>query len=269
MTDTTKRPISAAQMVADIRGGMRKQGLMDKYGLSEKQLQSVLRKLRHLQHTKKLRTTRPIEPTMDTRRVRRDASPEKKWQCPACSRWQSKAYEECPSCGIVVAKFVSGQADDVRPSGPARTLEEVPAATIAGTNWRMVVAVAVVLAILGYGIIRWIDFGGKSSPTRTPQYTGFAEQPGKNPLQTGENRIPQSEIVVKYRSDQQDSVEPEETEQSISITSDEADSNVPESPEETEEPGGFVQEFTVSNFREAVLRVSRSMPVLVEFYSDT
>jgi hypothetical protein len=269
MTDTTKRTISAAQIVTDIRAGIRKQGLMDKYGLSEKQLQSVLRKLRDLQNTQKLRAARPLEPTTDTRRVRRDASPEKKWQCPACSRWQPKPDEECPSCGIVAAKFVARQADEVRPVGPARTLEEVPAATVAGTSWGAVAVVAVVLVILGYGIIRWIDFGGKSGSTKPAQYTRLDEQPGKNTPRVGDNRTPQSEVVVEYRSEQQDRVEPEETQQSIGITSDEADTNVPEGPKEIEEPGGFVQEFTVNNFRETVLRVSRNKPVLVEFYSDT
>ncbi len=160
MTNNPKRTISAAQMAADIRAGMPKEGLMRKYGLSEEQLQTVLRKLRDLRITKKLRAGSPPEPTAKQRQVPRDSITEKVWQCPACKQWQHKVYAECPGCGIVVAKFVPGQADDIRPAGPARLLEEAPA-TSDGSSWGPVAAGFVALMILGYGIVKWVDYDGE------------------------------------------------------------------------------------------------------------
>jgi len=83
------------------------------------------------------------------------------------------------------------------------------------------------------------------------------------------NRTPRPTGAVEYRAENQDRLARDVTDQSTDSVNDEGNSQVPEGPEETEDSTGFVQEFTVDNFQETVLRASKSMPVLVEFYADT
>ncbi len=262
MTNTQKRTISAAQLTADIRGGMRKDELMRKYGLSEKQLQTVLKKLRAKQSAKKSVGGSPPEHTTPATQVPRDPAPRMVWQCPACSCRQPQACEECPSCGIVVAKFTANQPNESSRSDATRFLAEAPAVSESSSwvaGWVSSVLVSVVaLSILGYAIMKWLDYwdktSGRTDPMESEYAVGVAEQPSRQSRGAGMNRPPRRIAAVEHSEDSGD---------------DGGDSEDPESSEETEYSTGFVQEFTVANFQEAVMEASKSVPVLVEFYADT
>jgi hypothetical protein len=99
----TQRKISAKELLADIRRGMDDDALMGKYGLTQQRLQIALKKMVDAgllrQTAIDARTTRPV-------RERTDA-----WNCPACGKPQPRKweYDECPECGVIVAKFLKQQ----------------------------------------------------------------------------------------------------------------------------------------------------------------
>ncbi len=115
MDDTGRRKLSARQIVADIRSGLEDSELKHKFGLSDKELQSVYRKLvAWPEHCKRTRSrTDSHQPVLLCRLERR--SKQRARRCPACHASQDKAVDECPVCGLIVAKFVSRQAESSRP----------------------------------------------------------------------------------------------------------------------------------------------------------
>jgi rubrerythrin len=92
-----KKTINAKEILADIKAGMSNPALMEKYQLSEKGLQSLFEKLTDAGAFKQREPEkRPSEP---------DKILEYVWKCPACGKPQMKQADECPDCGVIVAKF--------------------------------------------------------------------------------------------------------------------------------------------------------------------
>ncbi|MGO9121436.1 MAG: hypothetical protein ACLQPD_27980 [Desulfomonilaceae bacterium] len=113
----TKKTVSAKEILADIKAGMDDSGLMQKYGLSDKGLQSIFKKLVDaggLSQTK-----------LAERLPWPEKSVEHVWKCPACGKPQSRRYDECPDCGVIVAKVREAPAN-AEPDGVQRStiLEE-------------------------------------------------------------------------------------------------------------------------------------------------
>ena len=92
-----KRTISTKEILADIKAGMDDAALMEKYWLSGKTLQSLFKKL---VDTGVLRQN-----DLEKRTLMSEKSYAIAWECPACGAPQTKAYDECPRCGVVTAKF--------------------------------------------------------------------------------------------------------------------------------------------------------------------
>ena len=101
-----KRKISAKELVKDIRSGLSDLELMKKYNVSLQGLQKLIDKL--------VAAGRLSQSKIDAR----SESPTR-FACPACGRAQNERYDECPKCGIVVAKYNKASDRSVK-KAPAR-----------------------------------------------------------------------------------------------------------------------------------------------------
>ncbi|MFH0824541.1 MAG: zinc ribbon domain-containing protein, partial [Pseudomonadota bacterium] len=103
MASSDKKRISASLILSDIRSGLDDARLMSKHGLSEKALNSVLAKLTadgHLSEAEiKARGSSGQGPHPDDARSR----------CPSCGSSLPSQAAECPTCGVVIAKFTARQ----------------------------------------------------------------------------------------------------------------------------------------------------------------
>ncbi|MGO9568471.1 MAG: hypothetical protein ACLP5H_13105 [Desulfomonilaceae bacterium] len=113
-----KTTVNAREILADIKLGMDNTALMEKYQLSEKGLQSLFKKLTDAGVLK------PKQGEPEERGSEPDKSVHVAWKCPACGKPQTRQVDECPDCGVIVAKFreapVKGELDD----GPQRKVLE-------------------------------------------------------------------------------------------------------------------------------------------------
>ncbi|MCX5880573.1 MAG: hypothetical protein NTU74_01795 [Deltaproteobacteria bacterium] len=90
--EMTQRKISASELIADIRNSMNDADLMTKYQIPLESLQLLFNKLIKAGHLK--------QSEIDFRNQATS-----KYSCPACGATQDNSFEECPKCGIFVAKF--------------------------------------------------------------------------------------------------------------------------------------------------------------------
>ncbi len=97
------RQISAKAILADIKAGMDDTALMKKYQLSDKGLQSIFKKLVDAGVLK--------QEELEKRKREPDKIVDVAWKCPACGKPQSRRYDECPNCGVIVAKFREAPAN--------------------------------------------------------------------------------------------------------------------------------------------------------------
>jgi rubrerythrin len=114
------RSMSLSEVLTDIRTGLDDAGLMKKYGLSARGLQSVCD---HLVFTGLMPQSEldqrfaPLDSTVDVHEPREHlenaepVSPSQQshgalWECPACGRPQAHEVEECPVCGVIVKKYL-------------------------------------------------------------------------------------------------------------------------------------------------------------------
>jgi hypothetical protein len=103
MSNSGKK-INAKSILSDIQTGMDEEEIKRKYALTDQGYQSVIEKLsaRGLlkgdddgsNQSKPEQKREPVYPE--------DPIP---WRCPACGRPQTRVYEECPHCGVILAKF--------------------------------------------------------------------------------------------------------------------------------------------------------------------
>lgn len=120
MDDQLSSEIKMTTVMKDIRSGAADSDLMDKYHLSARGLQSLLEHLVFSGIMKQVEVDQRIstvDSTVDVHGLRdrfRGSSsvpaPEKKrarrWECPACGRSQETEMDECPVCGVIVAKYL-------------------------------------------------------------------------------------------------------------------------------------------------------------------
>jgi len=102
----------AAMIHHDIRAGMNHEMLMHKYQLSESELKSILSELGETFEPQKRGDESASRPSATV------------WKCPACGKEQKQKYEECPTCGIVVAKFGVRPAANAIEAEHSKTVED-------------------------------------------------------------------------------------------------------------------------------------------------
>jgi hypothetical protein len=92
-----KRHISGREVVQDVSSGMDDLGLMNKYKLSPRELDSLMKKL--------VAAERITEAELAELQLLWAQKKGAAWHCPACHMPQAREFEECPQCGIIVAKY--------------------------------------------------------------------------------------------------------------------------------------------------------------------
>lgn len=97
-----KRKVNAKDAIGDIRAGMDNELLKDKYRLSDAGLQSLFNKLVEARLLPQSEVDKRLSPT--------ETAVDRWWTCPACGSPQSRQYDECPQCGVIVEKFLKKQA---------------------------------------------------------------------------------------------------------------------------------------------------------------
>lgn len=107
-----KRTVNVREIVADVRAGLDDSALIEKYRLSEKGLHTVFKKLADVGALKR--------EDLDSRLSRHDNTLETIWRCPACGKPQTRPYEECPDCGVIVVKLRNAPEDSELAGGPQR-----------------------------------------------------------------------------------------------------------------------------------------------------
>jgi hypothetical protein len=92
-----KRRISGHEVVQDVNSGMDDLALMDKYKLSPRELDLLMKKL--------VEARRISEAEWSELKLLWAQKKGNAWHCPACRMPQAHEFDECPQCGIIVAKF--------------------------------------------------------------------------------------------------------------------------------------------------------------------
>ncbi len=106
MSDPPKRKINAKLILEAIQDGVDESEIQRRFELSDKAYRSVLRKLTEMgllaqpAPVSGLAASRP-EPKLTKHEI------PVTWTCPACRTTQDRVYDECPHCGVVVAKIAS------------------------------------------------------------------------------------------------------------------------------------------------------------------
>jgi RNA polymerase subunit RPABC4/transcription elongation factor Spt4 len=117
-----KRHISGREVTQDINSGMDDRALMNKYKLSQRELDVLMKKLVASEHI----TEAELSELQLLWAQKKGAA----WHCPACHMPQAHEFEECPQCGIIVAKFKGKFPQEPEPSGtknkPEQEFIEVP-----------------------------------------------------------------------------------------------------------------------------------------------
>lgn len=113
---TSGRQIKAYEAAREVRSGLSNSDLMKKYGLSPKGLESLFEQLVGEALLLPSELEFRLSALAGALDIVADGSESKKhqasqairkvvWHCPACRRPQQREYEECPVCGVIVAKF--------------------------------------------------------------------------------------------------------------------------------------------------------------------
>jgi rubrerythrin len=111
----TRRNVNAYEAARDIRSGMSNADLMKKYGISPNGLEDLFEQLvgealilpSELQFRLSAIAGMANSGHSGDAQKKTPASSDHKaaWTCPACGRPQPQEYDECPVCGVIVAKF--------------------------------------------------------------------------------------------------------------------------------------------------------------------
>jgi hypothetical protein len=91
--------INAHAAAEDIQSGMEDKALMEKYHISERQLASLFQKLVEKGLLK--------QSELDARVGLSEKTLDMSWKCPKCGSPRDRAYDVCPDCGVIVAKFLN------------------------------------------------------------------------------------------------------------------------------------------------------------------
>ncbi len=153
MTDPPKRTINAKLILRDIQAGVDESEIKQKYKLTDKGYQSVFQKLyamgllKESDHHFGLSTPKqePKRPELEVPIT---------WRCPACGTPQTRVYEECPHCGVIVAK-VSAMSLQGRPHPQSYNYETHEADSGLSTRWPVIIVSILAFLVVGGAILKW------------------------------------------------------------------------------------------------------------------
>ena len=164
MPSPPKKKINAAQIVADIRAGMGGSTLRRKYGLSEKGLHVLYRKLldKGLVHESELERKRsgpavqPRKALPKPERTRPQPARIDPWACPFCGAEFPQRHDECPKCGAIAAKIASRPYPGPRMQ-PSR-FDRQEETESSSSQWVTVGLSAGMLVLIGVVIVSWAAY---------------------------------------------------------------------------------------------------------------
>ncbi len=293
MASSEKRRLSAKQIVADIRSGMDDAQLRRKYGLSHRSLDVVY---------EKLATTGALSEAEIRARAATSPSPDEPhpepthgfvWYCPACHTGRDSEFEECPSCGVVVAKFLSRQAVKKSATGPiSATIGYGPGG--GSTGWGPVVWSILVAVVVGGVLLSWsLHRVGKGhhiaevSTTISPdtvtedaeplqstsvderpteaETTSLAETPEEQQIPAGPLEIVVQEPTVPVPAPERPAIR-----ENLQPTAPPSPVHEKRPPQAAPVPGrtyatGTLRLFTSRDFKQEVVEASKVYPVLFQF----
>jgi hypothetical protein len=159
MSDPSKRTINAKLILQDIQAGMDESEIKQKFKLSDKGYQSVIQKLSAMALSKK---EDPYSSVPNPRQEPKLTQPEVPitWRCPACGAPQTRAYEECPHCGVIVAK-ASAMRLQGHPHPQSHNYQTHAADSGLPNRWPVIIVSILAFLLVGGAILKW------SSPKRT------------------------------------------------------------------------------------------------------
>jgi hypothetical protein len=291
-----KRRLSAKQIVADIRSGMDDAELRRKYNLSQGSLDGVYRKLvtAGALSEAEIRAGQAPSPSPDAPQPQQARG--FLWHCPACQTGRDSEFDECPACGVVVAKFLSRQAVKESAAGQiSETMQYGPGR--ASIGWSPVVWTVLAALVVGGGLLSWALHRAGNAPHTAAVSTGIAantvtEVAEPLPSTSGDEPPAEAETTSPAETSEEqqylpDPVEipvpkqilpdpaperPATRETRAPITTEPPRREV--SPRETLVPRrtyatGMLRVFTSKEFTQEVVEASKVYPVLFQFYSDT
>lgn len=278
MTESTKRKLSAKEILADIRSGMDVSELKRKHSLSDKSFGYVLRQLSTagvLTEDEKRR----LEPRRSPSQPSREPPRAPQWRCPACNAPQNGEVSECSACGVVVAKFVARQTEEDRLSSisPRFTRGVDPGG---GKGLASVILSIVVFALIGGAVLVWSSHRatGKSKIAALDLTTQSFQEVESESDQSVENSndlesagIDPSEVKIEEGPGL--TLAPERI---VAVPKEPAAPKVARpretatpAPEATQYVTGVLRQFGSSDFKKEVVEASKTYPVLFQFYSNT
>lgn len=163
MTNTTKKKISAREVLADIRAGMTDSQLELKYKISNSSLRMVYRKLLA---AGVVREDELPAPDRDTRADSPKSFQTHEVYCPSCKSVQAPGATECSSCGVVFEKLAALQSNiELQPIIiSSREIPRVP--YLRSISIVIVVcALMAVLFLIWWGEIKKPKVAGKAATT--------------------------------------------------------------------------------------------------------
>jgi len=263
MPDPPKRTINAKLILQDIQAGMDEAEIKSKYRLSDKGYWTVIQKLSAIGAPKEPEPpTAAPTPRADPKPTRPQVSVT--WRCPSCGTPQTRAYDECPHCGVIVAKVSAMQHAPGPPLPASFSRESRQDDSGAGRRAVVVVFTIVVLVVVG-GVLL------KRSPSQRNEVTiGAVERTSSQP---GEVAIDEAE----FPSAQPSEVAIGDVELPAPQPSQIPVGHAVRPPTHRPKPtvghsvqaAGSVHKFTKGNFEQEVTNASRSVPVLVMFHADS
>ncbi len=153
MPDPPKKTVSAKLILKDIQAGIGESEIKRKFGLSDTGYQSVLRKLFEvgLLNKQELHSSTP-EPGKEP-----DVSKSEgliTWRCPVCGTPQTRTFEECPQCGVIVAK-ASGTSLQGHPHPQAQQHDALDNGSGLSNRWAVVIVSIIAFLVIGGIVLKW------------------------------------------------------------------------------------------------------------------
>jgi hypothetical protein len=150
-----KRTISSKELGADLKTGLSRDELMRKYGLTDRQLDALLKTFSQATGSLVGSESQPARPASPPRSV--NTVP-----CPSCFQSCSADSDECPHCGIVRSRFRGNNSVASAPySSPKVDIED--SAYDYGAKLLVVIVIVAVVAIPGYLGHKWYKSYKKGS----------------------------------------------------------------------------------------------------------
>jgi hypothetical protein len=145
-----KRTISSKELRADVKAGLTRSELMEKYRLSDQQLDSVLKHLDPQIVSGVGLDARPGGPSSAPKSVNTV-------ECPSCFQSYQADIDECPHCGIVRSKFRGGFSPGAGSYSSTSTdnVDDSSKSVNYGAKLLVTVVIAAVVAIPGFLGYKW------------------------------------------------------------------------------------------------------------------